>query len=212
MIGTIFTHYRITEKIGQGGMGVVYKAEDTKLGRIVALKFVRADLIESPHHKERFVREAQASAALDHPNICTVHEIDEADGQMFLALAFVDGESVKDRIGVGPLKIEEALDIAMQTAEGLQAAHSKGIVHRDIKPANLMVNAQGQVKIMDFGLARLGESEMTATGMILGTPHYMSPEQVRGEKADARSDVFSLGAVFYELLANHKAFDADSMH
>lgn len=210
MIGTTISHYRITDKIGEGGMGVVYKAEDTKLGRTVALKFVRADFIESPQHKERFVREAQASAALDHPNIGTIHEIDEADGQTFLAMAFVDGETVKEKITARPLRLEQALDIAIQTAEGLQAAHAKSIVHRDIKPANLMVNALGQVKIMDFGLAQLTDRpSITHTAAILGTTAYMSPEQAQGLAGDRRSDLWSLGAVLYEMVTGRVPFPAD---
>lgn len=210
MIGRIYSHYRITEKIGEGGMGVVYKAEDTKLGRAVALKFVRADLVESPQHKDRFVREAQASAALDHPNICTVHEIDDDGEQTFIVMALVDGVSVREKIAAGPLKLDEALDIAIQTAEGLHAAHGKGIVHRDIKPANLKVNALGQVKIMDFGLARLTDRlSVTHTGTILGTPAYLSPEQAQGLPIDGRSDLWSLGVVLYEMVTARLPFPAD---
>ena len=207
MVGTTVSHYRVAEKIGEGGMGVVYKALDVKLGRTVALKFVRPELIESAHHKERFVREAQAIAALEHPNICTIHEIDEADGQTFFAMAFVDGESVKDKISGRPLKLEDALDIAIQTAEGLDAAHAKGVVHRDIKPANLITNAGGQVKIMDFGLARLADRpSVTRSATILGTPAYMSPEQAQGSSGDSRSDLWSLGAVLYEMLTGRPPF------
>ena len=210
MVGTTVSHYRVAEKIGEGGMGVVYKALDVKLGRTVALKFVRPELIASAHHRERFVREAQAVAALEHPNICTIHEIDDADGQTFLAMAFVDGESVKGKISGRPLKLEEALDIAIQTAEGLDAAHANGIVHRDIKPANLMTNAGGQVKIMDFGLARLGDRpSVTRSAAILGTPAYMSPEQAQGSSGDSRSDLWSLGAVLYEMLTGRPPFSVE---
>ena len=171
MIGQTISHYKITEKLGEGGMGVVYKAEDTKLRRVVALKFLRAELIEDPEHRERFLREAQAAAALDHPNICTIYEIDEDEGRTFLAMAFIAGLTVKDKIAERPLKLDQALDIAVQTAQGLQAAHEKGIVHRDIKGANVMVTPPGQVKIMDFGLAQLAErSKLTETTTILGTP------------------------------------------
>ena len=180
MIGHTISHYRITEKLGEGGMGIVYKAEDTKLERPVALKFLAARLLEDEEARERFTREAKAAAALDHPNICTIHEIDDADGQTFLAMAYVEGQTVKEKIAQRPLKLDETLDIAIQTAQGLQAAHEKGVVHRDIKSANLMVTPQGQVKIMDFGLAQLAErSQLTKTATILGTPAYMSPEQAR---------------------------------
>ncbi|MEX2300598.1 MAG: protein kinase [Bryobacterales bacterium] len=210
MIGQTISHYRIVEKLGEGGMGVVYKAEDTKLRRTVALKFLRGDVLESGEHKERFLREAQAAAALDHPNICTVHEIDEAAGKTFLAMAFVEGQSVKDKIAERPLKLEEALDIAIQTAQGLQAAHEKGVVHRDIKPANLIVNAQGQVKIMDFGLAQLTDrTRLTQTSTLLGTPAYMSPEQAQRLPADRRTDIWSLGAVLYEMATGRLPFEGD---
>ena len=161
-------------------MGVVYKAEDTKLERLVALKFLAAQLLEDEEARERFTREAKAAAALDHPNICTIHEIDEADGQTFLAMAYVEGQTVKDKVKERLLRLDEALGIAIQTAQGLQAAHEKGIVHRYSKSANLMVTPQGLVKIMDFGLAQLAEaSQLTKTATILGTPAYMSPEQAQ---------------------------------
>ena len=207
MIGQTISHYKITEKLGEGGMGVVYKAEDTKLRRVVALKFLRSELIEDPEHRERFLREAQAAAALDHPNICTIHEIDDDAGRTFLAMAFIAGLTVKDKIAQRPLKLDQALDIAVQTAQGLQAAHEKGIVHRDIKGANIMVTPPGQVKIMDFGLAQLAErSKLTETTTILGTPSYMSPEQARGEKTDRRADLWSLGVVLYEMIAGRLPF------
>ena len=207
MIGQTISHYKITEKLGEGGMGVVYKAEDTKLRRVVALKFLRSELIENPEHRERFLREAQAAAALDHPNICTIYEIDEDAGRTFLAMAFIEGLTVKDKIAQRPLKLDQALDIAVQTAQGLQAAHEKGIVHRDIKGANIMVTPPGQVKIMDFGLAQLAErSKLTETTTILGTPSYMSPEQARGEKTDRRADLWSLGVVLYEMIAGRLPF------
>ena len=188
-------------------MGVVYKALDTKLKRPVALKFLRADVVEDAEAKERFLREAQAAAALDHPNICTVYEIDEAEGQTFLAMAFVAGRTVQDKISDRPLKLEEVLGIATQTAEGLKAAHSRGVVHRDIKPANLMLTEEGQVKIMDFGLAQLAEqSRLTKTATILGTPAYMSPEQTRRKPTDRRTDVWSLGGVIYEMVTERLPF------
>ena len=207
MVGFTISHYEITEKLGEGGMGVVYKALDTKLKRPVALKFLRADVVEDAEAKERFLREAQAAAALDHPNICTVYEIDEAEGQTFLAMAFVAGRTVKDKINDRPLKLDEVIDIATQTAEGLKAAHSKGVVHRDIKPANLMLTEEGQVKIMDFGLAQLAEqSRLTKTATILGTPAYMSPEQSRRKPTDRRTDVWSLGVVIYEMVTGRLPF------
>ena len=207
MVGSTISHYEITEKLGEGGMGVVYKALDTKLKRPVALKFLRADVVEDAEAKERFLREAQAAAALDHPNICTVYEIDEAEGQTFLAMAFVAGRTIKDKISDRPLKLDEVLGIATQTAEGLKAAHSKGVVHRDIKPANLMLTEEGQVKIMDFGLAQLAEqSRLTKTATILGTPAYMSPEQTRRKPTDRRTDVWSLGVVIYEMVTGRLPF------
>ena len=210
MIGQTISHYRITEKLGEGGMGVVYKAEDTKLKRPVALKFLRSDVLEDEEHKERFLREAQAAAALDHPNICTVHEIDEVDGEMFIAMAYLEGRTVKRKVAERPLKLEEALDIAIQTAQGLQAAHEKGIVHRDIKSSNLMITPQGQVKIMDFGLAQLAErSQLTKTATILGTPAYMSPEQAQRLPTDRRTDIWSLGVVIYEMATGKLPFEGE---
>jgi serine/threonine protein kinase len=155
MIGRTISHYKILEKLGEGGMGVVYRAEDTKLERTVALKFLATHLLNDEEAKERFLREAKAAAALHHPNICPVHEIDEADGKTFISMAFIEGESLEDRISAGPLAIRDVLDIGRQVAEGLEAAHEKGVVHRDIKPANIMVDAKGRATIMDFGLARL---------------------------------------------------------
>ncbi len=212
MVGQTISHYKILEKVGEGGMGVVYKAEDTKLKRQVALKFLRTDILdlEDEEHKERFLREAQAAAALDHPNICTVYEIDEADGQTFLSMAYLEGGTVKEKIKARPLKLEEALDIAIQTAQGLQAAHGKGIVHRDIKGANLMVTPQGQVKIMDFGLAQLAEqSRLTKTTTMLGTPAYMSPEQAQRLHTDRRTDIWSLGVVIYEMMTGRLPFEGE---
>ena len=175
-------------------MGVVYKAEDTKLERTVALKFLASHLLEDEEGHARFIREAKAAASLDHPNICTVYEIDEVDGETFIAMACLEGQTVKAKIAERPLKLDEALDIASQTAQGLQATHEKDIVHRDIKGANLMVTPQGQVKIMDFGLAQLAEgSKLTKTATILGTPAYMSPEQSQRLPTNRRTDIWSLG-------------------
>jgi tetratricopeptide (TPR) repeat protein/predicted Ser/Thr protein kinase len=210
MVGKTVSHYKIRRELGSGGMGVVYEAEDTKLRRTVALKFITLQGIEGPEEKARFTHEAQAAASLSHPNICTVHEIDEADGRLFMAMEYVEGESLKERIARGPLKIDEALDIAVQIAQGLDAAHAKGIIHRDVKPGNIMVEASGLVKIMDFGLAKLsGRSRLTRTGTTLGTVAYMSPEQARGAEADRRSDIWSLGAVLYEMVTGRTPFRGD---
>ena len=210
VIGRTISHYRITGKLGEGGMGVVYKAEDIRLGRPVALKFLTAQLLEDEEARQRFTREAKAAAALDHPNVCTIHEIDEADGRTFLAMAFLEGRTVKDKIAERPLKLDDALDIAIQTAQGLQAAHEKGIVHRDIKPANLMVTPQNQVKIMDFGLAQLAEqSRLTKTSTILGTPAYMSPEQAERKPTGQRTDIWSLGVTIYEMVTGKLPFEGE---
>jgi TolB-like protein/predicted Ser/Thr protein kinase len=201
MIGKTISHYRIVEKLGEGGMGVVYKAEDTKLNRPIALKFLPPELTRDPEAKERFVREAQAAASLNHPHICTIHEIDEHENQSFIAMEFVEGASLQSRTKKGPVPIDEVLSIAVQIGEGLEAAHDKGIVHRDIKSANIMLTVSGQVKIMDFGLAKLsGATMVTREGTTLGTAGYMSPEQVRGEETDRRTDIWSLGVVLYEML------------
>ena len=211
MIGMTVSHYKILEKLGEGGMGVVYKAEDTKLKRTVALKFLPPELTRDPEAKERFTHEAQAASALDHNNICTVFEIDESpEEQMFMAMANYEGESLKERIEKGPLKLEEALDIAIQISEGLNKAHGKGIVHRDIKPANIFLTNDCVVKILDFGLAKLaGRTKLTKTGTTLGTFAYMSPEQTRGEEVDHRTDIWSLGVLLYEMVTGHLAFKGD---
>jgi len=207
MIGKTVSHYKILEKLGEGGMGVVYKAEDTKLKRTVALKFLPSSIMASEAEKTRFVHEAQAAAALNHPNICTIYEIDEADGQQFIAMEFVEGQSLKAKIEAGPLKLDEALGIAMQAAEGLQAAHEKKITHRDIKPANVMITNKAQAKIMDFGLAKLaGRTVITKEGTTVGTVAYMSPEQGRGEEVDQRTDIWALGVVLYEMITGQHPF------
>jgi TolB-like protein/predicted Ser/Thr protein kinase len=202
--------YRIVEEIGRGGMGVVYKAEDTKLKRTVALKFLPPHLMDSPELKARFLIEAQAAAALSHPNICTIFEVEEAEGRSYIAMEYVQGETLRDKIKKGPLKTEDALDIVIQVAEGLSEAHKKGIIHRDIKSANIMVTDKGQAKVMDFGLAKLrGGSSLTKSQTTLGTVAYMSPEQARGDKVDQRTDIWSLGVVLYETLTGKLPFRGD---
>jgi serine/threonine protein kinase len=209
--GTVISHYKIIDKIGAGGMGVVYKAEDTRLKRHVALKFLPPELTRDGEAKERFTHEAQAASALDHSNICTVYEIDEAeDGQMFIAMACYEGETVKAKIKGGPLDVDEAAIIAIQIADGLKEAHEKGIVHRDIKPANLIITTKGQAKVMDFGLAKLaGQTRLTRTGTTVGTVAYMSPEQARGDEVDAGTDIWSLGVVLYEMVTGTLPFRGD---
>jgi len=211
LIGKTVSHYRILEKLGEGGMGVVYKAEDTKLRRTVALKFLPPEITRDSDAKARFVHEAQAASALQHNNICTIHEIDETpEGQMFICMDYYDGETLSERIKRGPLPLSEAVDIATNIAAGLAKAHEAGMVHRDIKPANLVVTSDGVVKVVDFGLAKLaGATRVTKTGTTVGTVAYMSPEHARGEEVDHRSDLFSLGAVFYELLTGELPFKGD---
>jgi serine/threonine-protein kinase len=223
MIGTTVAHYKILERLGGGGMGVVYKAEDTKLKRIVALKFLPPELTRDEEAKERFIHEAQAASALQHNNICNIHDIDEtSDGKIFIVMDCYEGETLKVRIANCPrlpdgsykggqeFRIEDATDIAVQIAQGLQKAHEKGIVHRDIKPANIIITNDGVAKILDFGLAKLaGQAKLTKTGSTVGTVAYMSPEQSRGEELDQRSDIWSLGVVLYEMLTGHLPFRGD---
>jgi eukaryotic-like serine/threonine-protein kinase len=222
MVGKTFGRYQLAEKIGGGGMGVVYKAEDSKLHRHVALKFLPDEVSKNPQSLERFRREAKAASALTHPHICTIYDIEESEGRAFIAMELLEGQTLKQRITQNRFKTEELLDVAIQIADGLGAVHAKGIIHRDIKPANIFITQSGQAKILDFGLARLYEQDASSSnlptsdflatqeGAVLGTIAYLSPEQAQGQPADARSDIFSFGLVLYEMLSGRKAFAGDS--
>ena len=229
LVGTTVSHYKILRKLGAGGMGIVYEAEDSQLGRRVAVKFLSDELERDAVVLERFQREARAASALNHPGICTVHSIEQHDGHYFIVMELLEGRTLAHTMGRQPLEVNEILDIGIQVADALESAHAKGIVHRDLKPANLIVSARGHVKILDFGLAKfdsvgiagdpgaLGRTEtvqaagpLTMTGTVIGTAYYMSPEQARGQLTDARTDLFSLGAVLYQMATGQVPFPGDT--
>ncbi|MBI1803767.1 MAG: protein kinase [Ignavibacteria bacterium] len=207
MIGATISHYKIIKKLGQGGMGIVYQAQDTKLDRLVALKFLPHHLMANETERARFMQEAKAASALNHPNVCIIHYIEEIEQQQFIVMEYVDGATLREKFHIAPLKLNDALAYAVQIGEALQEAHSKGIVHRDIKSDNIMVNSKNQIKVMDFGLAKLkGSLKLTRASSTVGTLSYMAPEQIQGDEADARSDIFSFGVVVYEMLTQHTPF------
>ncbi|MDA2934695.1 serine/threonine protein kinase, partial [Acidobacteria bacterium AH-259-D05] len=226
MIGTTLSHYKVIEKIGQGGMGEVYRAEDTNLSREVAIKVLPEQFTQDPQRLARFEREAKLLASLNHPNIAAIYGLEQAEDQQFLVLELVEGETLAERVAKGPLPVEEALETCRQIAEGVEAAHEKGVIHRDLKPANVKITPEGKVKILDFGLAKAFEGEtpvtdisqsptlteeMTKAGVILGTAAYMSPEQAKGKPVDKRADIFAFGCVLYECLTGKRAFEGETI-
>jgi serine/threonine protein kinase len=225
LIGTTLGHYRIVEKIGEGGMGEVYRAQDERLDRDVAIKVLPASVAQDPERIARFEREAKLLASLSHQNVATLHGLEEHDGQRFLVMELAEGETLADRIKKGPIVVEDALEIARQIAEGLEAAHEQGIIHRDLKPANVMASPEGEVKVLDFGLAKAWHpdesdadlthsptltGQMTAAGVLLGTAAYMSPEQARGKKVDKRADIWAFGVILFEMLTSVRLFDGET--
>ena len=222
MVGQTVSHYRVLDRVGAGGMGVVYKAEDTRLGRLVALKFLPPELAADAAMVERFEREARAASALNHPHICTIDEVGNHDGRPFIAMELLEGETLRHRLLGSSVPVQTVVDLGLQLAEALEVAHGRGIVHRDVKPANVFVTGHGWIKLLDFGLAKVASPsviasgqttafverprDLTGSGVAIGTLAYMSPEQARGEELDARTDVFSLGAVLYEMATGRQAF------
>jgi serine/threonine-protein kinase len=204
---TTIGRYRILEKVGQGGMGVVYRAQDTLLERVVALKVISTSIEDNPELRERFFREARAAGQLSHRNVITIHDLGEHDGQPYLAMEFLTGEDLQHRLArQEPMSLRRKLEIASEICDGLCYAHRRGLIHRDVKPANIFITDEGVVKLLDFGLARMVASELTRSNMMMGTLNYMAPEQVRGERTDHRADIFSFGVVLYEMLSGRKAF------
>src|SRR5262245_40947773 len=212
MIGRRISHYHVVAALGAGAMGAVYRAEDTRLGRTVALKFPRAEAMIDPGDRARFLREARVASALDHPNIVVLYDVGEEDGQIFLAMQYVEGQTLRERLSRGAMPVADALGVARSVADALAQAHSRGVVHRDIKPENVLMAADGRVKVADFGIAtRASETALTMTGAMVGTPAYLAPEILRGESASAASDIYALGGVLHELLSGTPAYQGKTI-